>query len=1785
MNAIDIHMRVDQDAIQRADLVGRVIWGMVREEASKKKERTLMQLAGLKPEHLAAVARNYAGFEGKTVNLAISKQISRELTLGLDPKFLTDRPGVFFRNSSAADVVLFAVSDEQRDLVGASLSNVTRIDRSSIQDKAGLWMELILEGAGDAIKGQEHRDWIEAMLRGLHEANIVMELDQFAEFVRLFMSLEAEQLENRLRLSAPALKLPKMPFPSVPLRGQDKAKLTGEFRNMFRNTHRDLADVPYLLDAKSTRMDVEPILKYLEDYPPQTADEKAAADAIRDLINDRRNLRHGEWRDSQRRFCETVLWHKYGASVFAFKARKQPPTLAKRTRDFIEAEYPQRLEESETKAYLQSLSEGTTTPEQDQEFFETWQDLIRTVKDKKLYESWRRHLFTDEVRSDDLGSLIVSGVRSLLIKNEEGFGADDLEIELKIKHGEKASTWAELNPRLVELLKLEGRLLEKTLAPYIRLEFGKWRSATGENRSRSALANQIEFEMKLFIAGEPAKSQVRLFWQPGFASIALAWPEDISGFMKAPRLIRVVSQPFELKQGGSVGGIPASLTDTASFIDVTGGSNGVTSNPVDYPEEANFFASVEQDLHDAERARRIDADSRNVLSVAVAEFREAFGKAITAIAKDSDDVYSGNLILNQARAFGDLCRIARERLGSRTTVRETLLKKIVEFGLVPAAGSQAVIIPAWHPLRLLERQGKARELREFLTLAIGSKTATVDGLERSSDVYVSVLREWFFPKLVSFDLSPFVTVEDCCGYSIAVPVDSTVSAEQKLEATAPVACREFMLATDKFIELNPHEEGNFSAALYNADAVSLAGLVAKELEQRMSKKAHLRAGLLITHDTSARMREVYAKQNARLGGENLDEITEGFLSRLRISVGSGESPPAGRRSAIDVVFLHDAFRKHAKMDWEIIDGAAEDLPEEIDFRNASLPRRRTDSTAAGDLATDAIEVFLTTSRPPRAAAQFMDLCYIAGKDTRTLEAGHRAIPIQRVRWDDEHVRKTIHKAHELGEWVVSVDTMSSRQMLSANGIKVIRDVQLPDIDMRVLVSARDPSQNLLRHLRSDFAAMQDPYINANARILSEQVVSTVVEVCGQKVLSSARSRSAAREIVGLAAATAIVNSEKAIAGKKPIWFSLDDNRAFFSHKGQLADTLAVTVAREEGRFVVSMTVVEAKCVNAASAAEEGKSSLQQVLSTLASINTNFVSQADMMARRAWGRQLLYLMSLRPEYIMFFADNDEVEEFRQAVADGTVEYRADGRSVVVIHDDVSVDKISVGAAGADDGVWQYTLKQGALSKVLKALVDSKGISDLPIPESVTPRVVPKSIMSDKLAAPAELALDIINSLTAEATSAQDDDGVVEAALDQAHLPQASEVTDTGGYLLNPAIPERLEKVLRRVAEAKGIDAQKETEAQFAEETSRNLQAALTELGMTAKFAEPKTISTPNGVLVNFAGHATLTVAKLNPKLLELRTTFGIDVIDIRTGLGRISLFVAAPQRRVVDLARVWLEAKWPTSAPGTLGNFLLGLREDTGEPLWLNLRGSHGANVEHGPHTLIAGETGSGKGVLTQNLLLQMIAFNSPDKLKIYMIDPKMGVDFPWLSDAPHMAQDIITDQEEAEHVLETIVHEMNRRYELIKTKKVPKIAEYNKLVPEAEQLPYIYLIHDEMADWMASSDEYRKVIQQQVTRLAAKGRACGIHVIMVTQRAAQEAIPPGIRDNLNNRLVLKVAGEAGSILALGLKGAQNLLDKGHLAARLNGDKPSGQDYFVAQVPFAATDDLAMYAEAAIEAWR
>lgn len=1822
MNTITRSCELSQELFEeKSDLIGHVVWNLIKEESARSSGRVLLQLVGMRPAHLLGIARHFTEPDGRSVKLAIADDIDAELTAALDPRFLTDKPAVYFRHYDQADIVIFAVTDNQRDTVGSSLGLVNRVDRKTIQGKSDLWLDIILHNLGNAFHGAEQQRWIESMLVGLDRSGITKELDQFAEFIHRFMSLNSEPPHQKLQLSAPALRLPLSCFGSIPsVHSDSEEKLIQSFRNMFRTADRDISGVPYLLDSKDARFDTGTALEKIAiNRPAYTEQERQAADAIEQLIADRKHLRPGEWRPSQEHFCDHVDWDFF-KSVFKVGSRKKPPSLSQRTREFINDEYPDQLDES-TEGYLESLGTGNSTPEQDQEFFSNWQDVIRTTGHSKLYETWRRHLFTDEVKETDLLSTLIRGIRTLLIKNADDNGtiASNAVIVVRIKNAEKRSSWTGLNPRLVKLLQLEGQLIEATLRRHVHFEFGKWLDAEGDNTGRSASANQIEFELRLSDDDSTFTSQVRAFWQPGHQSMALSWPEDIAKLAKSELggVVHHTPRPFQLRQSGAVGGMPAILKDTSSFIDVVGGDRGEMTDPIGQNVDEDVFVFILDQLKQSLASHIIDKNRHDSIAAALNEFQTAYSNAILQLHKAPSSVYQTDLIEKQAAAFGKLCELVHQIPRPSNHVRNQLMRPVVEFATVSADDHKATIVAAWHPLRLLERQAKVRDLANFIDEAIRNNSTTVDGLERAADEQQSILGAWFFPRVIAVNLISFVTVEDCGGYSLAVPIDSTVSNEQKLEASAGIACQQFMTATERFIDLNPHEEGNLSAALYNVDAVNLAGLVAKELEKRMSQKSHLRASLLLTHDDPARLRNIYAEQNTRLGNNNLDDSTEGFLSRLRVSVDRIKAANGHQRRNIDVVYLHEAFSKHARMSWMLVDGASGSLAETIDFRDAALPRRRTESGIQGNIITQATEIAMTTSCPPRAAAQFTDLCHIISSDVGDIPGNRRAVPIQRVDWTDQTVKRTIRRAHELGEWVVSVDTMSSRQMLVSNDIRVVRDVQLPDVDMRVLVSSQKPSESLLRYLRHDFEAMKDHCLGTHANILAQTVIDTVIKVCGQKILSSARSHIAAREIMGLAGATDIVCIEKSMEGKAPVWFSLDDNQRFFGLSGEMADTLAIVISKRHDRFQVSMTVVEAKCVQLSDVNEARAKSLKQVESTLSTIEANFVTQEDAMAKRAWGRQLLFLMTLRPEYIQFFDSNNDLEAFRQSVARGDVDYVADGRSIVVIYDDVTwSDDLTCKVSDKNSLIRQYVVNQRAFSRIMKHLsgVDDAEAPLMPVPPdaSIEPSAegnrqpelfasastetteasfpaTPDDTVLDT-ASPASLQTDFMSPGSSDsvgaATSAEVSSHVVENGhIDGDASEEASTPTEPPTIESNQGLLSALENTLQRTAANKGYDDQKEAEASFAAVTARDLQAALTDFDMKAEFFSSATVSTPNGVLVNFAGHKTLTVARLTPKLLELKTTYGLDVVDIRTGLGKISLFVAARKRRVVDLARVWLETRWPDSAPESLSSFLLGLREDDGTPLWLNLRGSFGGNEEHSPHTLIAGETGSGKGVLTQHLLLQMIALNTPENLQLYLIDPKMGVDFPWISDAPHMARDIVTDQEESGQVLKDIVTEMDRRYELIKTKRVPKISEYNALVAPEERLPYIFVVHDEMADWMASSDEYRKMIQSTMTRLASKARACGIHVIMITQRAAQEAIPPGIRDNLGNRLILKVASEAGSKLALTTGGAERLLGKGHLAARLGGDKPEGGEYFVAQVPFASTEELTSYAQSVVAQYK
>jgi S-DNA-T family DNA segregation ATPase FtsK/SpoIIIE len=157
---------------------------------------------------------------------------------------------------------------------------------------------------------------------------------------------------------------------------------------------------------------------------------------------------------------------------------------------------------------------------------------------------------------------------------------------------------------------------------------------------------------------------------------------------------------------------------------------------------------------------------------------------------------------------------------------------------------------------------------------------------------------------------------------------------------------------------------------------------------------------------------------------------------------------------------------------------------------------------------------------------------------------------------------------------------------------------------------------------------------------------------------------------------------------------------------------------------------------------------------------------------------------------------------------------------------------------------------------------------------------------------------------------------------------------------------------------------------------------------------------------------------------------------------------------------------------------------------------------------------------------------------------------------------VIDDQDNATGTLNDLIAEMNRRYAVLKDNKVSNIFDLNSKATATESLPFLWVIHDEFAEWMMTPD-YAEHVSDVVSRLGVKARAAGISLVFAAQRPDANVMPMQLRANLGNRLVLRVDGEGTSEIALGEKGAERLLGKGHLAAKLEGEP----EIIFAQVPF------------------
>lgn len=452
---------------------------------------------------------------------------------------------------------------------------------------------------------------------------------------------------------------------------------------------------------------------------------------------------------------------------------------------------------------------------------------------------------------------------------------------------------------------------------------------------------------------------------------------------------------------------------------------------------------------------------------------------------------------------------------------------------------------------------------------------------------------------------------------------------------------------------------------------------------------------------------------------------------------------------------------------------------------------------------------------------------------------------------------------------------------------------------------------------------------------------------------------------------------------------------------------------------------------------------------------------------------------------------------------------------------------------------------------------------------------------KRTAPVEPALVVRAKEQAESAVVVEVESAVVAEVESdpealgADAPESTQTGDSQSRALAPRLPALAGVLsLPRTQLLGSAPPARRVDRAALDATARRLVEKLSALGIEGSIEHIK----PGRIVTMFQFKPPASVKIAQIKELGDDLSLALEADDVRViaplpGTTRIGIEVPNPQRTDVYLRELLEDERW-SNHPGRLP---LALGIDTaGAPVYADLAAM--------PHLLVAGATGAGKSVGLNAMLLSLLFRYGSADLRLILIDPKI-VELAPFNGIPHLHQPVVTDMSQATRVLDWVVEEMERRYELLAQVGARNLWSYNAHVekrrhvsPDApssneedaaplEKLPYIVLVIDEVADLMMVAG---KSLPNLLMRLAQKSRASGIHVIIATQRPSVKVITGDIKANLPARISYKVAQQEDSKTILGRVGAERLLGCGDSICNLPNEKALKRVHG----PFVSDEDVA-----------
>ncbi len=1753
-------------------LIGKVTTQYLKSFSSTEEEETddgvaRFLLDCLTPEQVAEICRQI--LKDPHLSSQIKIQVPRTLIHNFDDlttEIMTDERTVHLRHASCDKPILLLANTN--DDQGQSLQDITCIGASELKAENDIWVEV---ASRDIPLSEEQIKYWQKALKGL-QAAINLSLDNLAQYIvdtHSRIENESEPIINALGWALPSLKIPRDSsyFEAIP---ENKRGHYQRWQSLFQQAISKRGC--YLIKQMPNLKPIEE--KELENAFTKAKEQipKIAHSTIDEFIHS-----PSGWHQQASNLAQ-FEWERDNIDSI-FIGLKPPKTdLASLTIQLFEDEYPDTLTEAEEQ-YLKALKKRSATKnpnEDDEKFYENYRQSLE--QNPKLKAKWDKFVYGQPVECYDFLIGLIQAFERLYAQSESKEGQQTLII--KTQKGVRKSKWLEeLNVEVGLYFCTRYRGIEKLTSPEIEWEthwLFKYDELLEENQKRqqkykesksvSKAATEIKFYVELHSSSSD-NPKIQLIWKCNPNAIGLELRQDLERLTDSAKSAFIQSQIARelVSKKGRLQGI--SLNDVGTLMAAFGQDRG--SLIPKYEPKLDLAKTFPKKIKNAVEEKRLSSEAAEQINNLWHKFTAIYQKALKSWLSE-EGIYSKKF-LEQGQAYQELLEtLLNNACGDRNRIE--LYQPLLNLGCIQVErGNSAAIIAPWHPLRLVSIAVKARQISGLLKYILRTEQVEFgDSRLFFSDLTTELAHPYYPEVAVGYQGSQpiLLSLSDSVNdYSLLEQptwaVKNQITNEDPTEAASKL-----IKLVQRYLELLPHEKTNLSLVLYQCDSIKLPQAVVNQLAKLQENQEESRCHIILRHRESEKLSRLYEQMIESSDADPdtfiASEASQDFMAKLRISVISDSSSinNSSEGKSADLVFLQDVISRNAQVVWQA-SPIEKTTPHLLDHVPPRWARKRP--VAKDELKST---VYLVCPSQPQESKNYLDAIYsvIEGQE---LSPEKYFLPARQISFQNDTIKTVFEEVHRLGEWVVNYDDLLERRQLVNQGVQVIRYQQHRTDERNLLVSSQVPLNLLQVLIKRRLESLNLNLDEQELKDLSQRFLDEANELSGDIVLRAAKCGHFVSELIGVVLSKSLIRSELNHSDALG-WYFLDDYATWLGQKeGQIADILAISPQIIDEKPVLKIIISEAKYVIASGIADARKKSQKQLRDTVQRIANALFITPGRLDRDLW---LSRLGDLMLEGIEFSSQSSiSLEQWREEIRYGQIEIDLSGYSHVFVSgpNDTSVTSEQI-VIPKVERCFQEIFSRGDVRQLILAYYSGKSL--LTVREKLGDEK-PWAISKPQFPAERVIWTDTITEeikatdTEQELTSKQPKQTNNSSSPDESNRALPTTTISEQQSVIQPTSNEWTSLTLSTWLNHNSTSSTDKTEEeQWLNDVVNSLRQALLSYDLQAKVLEKRL--TPNAALIQFQGSDRLNISDIERRRSSLLTTHGLNVINISGQPGKIVISVARPQRQVISLQEVWQKRKLNRSNTDINLSFVIGIRELDGEILYLNLGSEFEKLQSHAPHTLIAGTTGSGKSVLLTNLLIDACATNSPDKLKIYLIDAKQGIDYSALKKLPHLQKGIIVEREHAINILEEVVEEMEQRYFKFSQANAKNLFVYNQKVSPEKQLPVLLVVHDEFADWMLI-DEYKDAVSSAVQRLGVKARAAGIHLIFAAQRPDNQVFPMQLRDNLGNRLILKVESVGTSEFSLGQKGAENLLGKGHLVAKLYGES----DLIYAQVPFLSDDDF------------